>query len=273
MATNRTLPNTRENLACGPSGTGESICSAQSAKIMLAGLEALELLGIGWMVCSDSGHVLGTNRTVNDILRWQDGLAVMPDGVLHAPLGCSQPLDVVIRQAAETILSRDSESRGTALTVQRLGKRPLTIFVQPAHGVVKQDHAVPPADDLRLPAALLLILDSTLPVAATDADLHALFGFTPAETRLANLLMEGRALDACCLELGVCRSPARTHLRRMLKKARVSNQSQLVSVLLKSIGIARRPSRRTANHLPPGIDLSFEHPLPSLRSPTSTRPT
>src|SRR5207302_4654814 len=56
-------------------------------------------------------------------------------------------------------------------------------------------------------------------------------------TRLANLLMQGTSLEYCCAELGIRRPTACSHLRQLFKKTHVQRQSQLVSLLLKSIGL------------------------------------
>jgi DNA-binding CsgD family transcriptional regulator len=88
-------------------------------------------------------------------------------------------------------------------------------------------------------AVLVIIFDSALRVKAIDSDLRQLYGFTSTEARLANLLMEGKALESCCDQMGICRSTGCTHLRRLFKKTGVHRQGELVALLLKGIGLAR----------------------------------
>ena len=67
------------------------------------------------------------------------------------------------------------------------------------------------------------------------------------EASLANLLMEGKTVNECCDLLGIRRSTARTHLQHLFEKVGVQRQSELVSVLLKSIGlvrVGRKPVRK-----------------------------
>jgi hypothetical protein len=52
------------------------------------------------------------------------------------------------------------------------------------------------------------------------------------------LLMQGDELEECCRELAIRRSTGCTHLKRLFKKTGVHRQSQLVTLLLKSIGLA-----------------------------------
>jgi DNA-binding CsgD family transcriptional regulator len=63
------------------------------------------------------------------------------------------------------------------------------------------------------------------------------------EACLANLLMQGKALDECCSLLGIRRSTARTHLQHLFEKVGVQRQSELVSLLLKSIGLVGAATR------------------------------
>lgn len=212
--------------------------SANPSRLLGACLEALDVLGIGWLVCSDSGQLLGANRTAGEILNLRDGLALNADDVLCAPYGSSQPLNVAVQQAAQAGRRGEPGSHDAVLAVQRAsGKRALKLIVRSVRGLWTTT-GVPPL------AALVLILDSAAPARATAVDLRELYGLTLAETRLANLLMEGKDLEDCCKELGIAHSTARAHLKRVFKKTGVRHQSELVSLLLKSIGLARRSTRR-----------------------------
>jgi len=55
--------------------------------------------------------------------------------------------------------------------------------------------------------------------------------------------MEGKALDECCKILDIRRSTARTHLQHLFEKVGVQRQSELVSLLLKSIGLVGSAGR------------------------------
>jgi DNA-binding CsgD family transcriptional regulator len=101
------------------------------------------------------------------------------------------------------------------------------------------------------PATLLFILDPETSVETGEAELRQLYGLTTMEACLANLLMEGKALDECCTILNIRRTTARTHLQHLFEKVGVQRQSELVSLLLKSIGLVGAASKsaitRTAN--------------------------
>ena len=69
---------------------------------------------------------------------------------------------------------------------------------------------------------------------AVDIDFEMareLFGFTPAEARLAGGLAQGKLLNELEAELGISHNTARAHLRSMFVKADVNRQAQLVHLI------------------------------------------
>jgi DNA-binding CsgD family transcriptional regulator len=200
--------------------------------LLMAGFEALELLNIGLALTNLSGQVLLANRIAEQLLAGRDGIALTTHGVLRT-LRDSQPsLQELIRQAGSCTVPRKFESTESMLAVQRpSGKRPLTLLVRSAQRSLRPDSAGP--------AALVFVLDPELPVRAADDELRQLYGLTTTETRLANLLMEGKTLEECCEELGVRRPTVCSHLQHLFRKTGVQRQSELVSLLFKSIGLIR----------------------------------
>jgi DNA-binding CsgD family transcriptional regulator len=120
------------------------------------------------------------------------------------------------------------------------------------------------------PATLLFILDPETSVETVEAELRQLYGLTSMEACLANLLMEGKALDECCKILNIRRTTARTHLQHLFEKVGVQRQSELVSLLLKSIGLvgaANKPAiSRTANRKSTASESGEEPSYPACTS-------
>jgi DNA-binding CsgD family transcriptional regulator len=202
--------------------------------LLTAGLEALDLLNIGLMVCSAAAELLVANQTAEQILQAHDGLELDSDGTLAITHGETASLKNLVTRVAETTRGHESGSRDSAFAVQRAtGKRPLTLFVRAVN--TKTDTPVP-----NEAAVLVMILDSALPIETTEAELRQLYGLTATEARLANHLMEGLALEDCCEAMGIRRTTARMHLRNIFAKTGVRRQGELVSLLLKSIGLGPR---------------------------------
>jgi len=202
--------------------------------LLTAGFEALDLLNIGVVVCGSSGELLVTNDTAQEILRARDGLELDSQGVLCATYQSDRCLSDVIQEVARTARNGASGSIESAFAVRRpSGKRAFTLFVR----AVNAKNERPAAHEA---AALVMILDAALPVEATELELRQLYGFTSTEAQLANLLMEGMALEDCCDELGIRRTTVRMHLRNIFAKTGARRQGELVSLLLKSIGLGPR---------------------------------
>jgi DNA-binding CsgD family transcriptional regulator len=203
--------------------------------LLTAGFGALDLLNIGVVVCGSSGEMLVANDTAQEILRARDGLELDAQGVLCATCQSGASLAGVIQQVARTARNGvDNNNVDSAFAVRRPSrKRALTLFVRAVNA-----KAEPPADHEA--AALVMILDAALPVEATELELRQLYGFTSTEAQLANLLMEGMALEDCGDELGIRRTTVRMHLRNIFAKTGARRQGELVALLLKSIGLGPR---------------------------------
>ena len=217
----------------------------RSFHLMMAGFEALDLLNIGLAVTSASGHLLMANRTAENILETRDGLELTSRGRLRALNGLGSRFTEFLEDALKVGSREGSQAGDAVLAVPRpAGKRPLTVLVRSVHE--RSSKGGPMA-----PAALLFILDPGITVEAAESDLHELYGLTSSEARLANLLMEGKTLNECCDQLGIRRSTGRTHLQHLFEKVGAQRQSELVFLLLKSIGLVRATNKEKKSESPP----------------------
>ena len=226
-------------------GKGSRVTTESSNRrpyhLLIAGFEALDLVNVGLVVTSASGQLLLANRTAEQILKLCDGIELGPTGMVRTSLKCTPSLTTLM----ESVLKAGGTARDSVLAVRRpSGRRPLT-------AVVRAVEAATVESDPLTPATLLFILDPEISVETVEAELRQLYGLTSMEACLANLLMEGKALDDCCKILDIRRSTARTHLKHLFEKVGVQRQSELVSLLLKSIGLvgaaARSLPARTTN--------------------------
>jgi len=202
------------------------------SRVLSAGLEALELLNIGIAVTNNSRKLLFANHTAKQILFERDGLELAPDGTLSSLKRRSTPsLAELIRQVA--LAPAGHEPKDSFLAIRRRsGKRPLTVLVRSLTANIRHDNCGEPV-------VLVFIWDPELPVLDAESRLRQLFGLTSCEARLANLLMEGKTLEDCCDQLEIRTSTARMHLGNLFAKVGVQRQSQLVSLLWKSVGMVR----------------------------------
>jgi DNA-binding CsgD family transcriptional regulator len=82
------------------------------------------------------------------------------------------------------------------------------------------------------PAAVVFIGDPERKVEGVGSTLRALYGLTPAEAAVANLLLEGLRTDQLTDRLGITLFTARTHVKRVLSKVDARTQADLVRILL-----------------------------------------
>ncbi len=212
------------------------------AQLLTAGFAALDLLNIGVIVCGVTGEMLVANNTARAIVRARDGLELDAGGGLSATHDKNASLGDIIRRVAKTSGTGEAGTLDSAFALRRpSGKRALTLFVRAVNGV-------PETAGAQKGAVLVMILDAAVPVETTEAELRQLYGFTATEAQVANLLMEGRALEGCCEELGIRRSTVRMHLRNIFAKTGVRRQGELVSLLLKSIGLGPRITGKSRPH-------------------------
>jgi DNA-binding CsgD family transcriptional regulator len=202
--------------------------------LLMAGFEALDIVNVGLLVTSVDGQLLLANRTAERILKTRDGLELTPTGAVRTSLKSTPSLTTLMEMVAKP---NGCTTRDSVLPLRRpSGKRPLTAVVRAVDGVSA-------AADPMTPSTLLFILDPEIPIETVEAELRQLYGLTSMEACLANLLMQGKALDECCCLLGIRRSTARTHLQHLFEKVGVQRQSELVSLLLKSIGLVGAATR------------------------------
>jgi DNA-binding CsgD family transcriptional regulator len=204
------------------------------ASTLTAGLAALNLVNVGVIVINHSRRILFTNRTVQQILATQDGLAIADDFTLMGTTkSCRAQLTTALDRATSNGSNGSPLSKSTTVAVKRSsGKRPLTLLVR---ALVNCSSQINP----NCPAVVLFLLDPELPIAPDDDGLKQLYGLTNTEARLAHLLMEGNTVQDCCAQLAIRASTVRMHLGNLFAKTGVQGQSQLISLLLKSVGILR----------------------------------
>ncbi len=210
----------------------ETGITQESDLLLRVVLHAFDVLGMGWIACDASSHVLALNRTAESIVRNRDGLELDRNDVLRAAFEEKFSLAHAVRRAAESLRLKSSGEQDATFRVRRpSGEPPLTVLVCRIQGS-SLDGSGPPV-------ALVLTLDSSVRSKITDVDLYELYRLTSRESSLARLLMEGRTLKDCCCELDIDLSTGKTHLKNIFKKTRVRRQSDLIMLLYKGIGFAR----------------------------------
>lgn len=191
--------------------------------------EALDRLGQAVIFASGRGRVLQCNAAAERLLRRGDGLRLR-GGRLSA-------VDPATQQQLARLLCRPQEvgRDGTAgdspgLPVPRAGgQRPLLLSALPlsthAGRFVTEQASV-----------MLLVTDPTVPRELALDLLPAIYGFTPAEARLARALLAGDGLRAAAARAGMSYETGRWYLKVLLQKTHTRRQAELVARLHADLG-------------------------------------
>ncbi|HUH36612.1 MAG TPA: helix-turn-helix transcriptional regulator [Spongiibacteraceae bacterium] len=172
----------------------------------------------------DQRRLLQSNPVAERLLAQRDGIRVV-DGAVELARSTEQQHFKALVGAACDALHQGRAAIAQAMSISRSASpHPLNLVLRPMG-----------YDNQGKPLLALFISDPADKAEASQDVLAQLFRFTPAEARLAMLLANGHSLDAATAELGISRNTGRAHLRAIFAKTGVSQQTQLVSLLLKSV--------------------------------------
>ena len=184
---------------------------------MFAGLD---LLPIALFATGKDGHVLFQNRAATRLLRLSE-LVRTNEGVLEF---ASQLHNESLRKLIARAASGNRPPEGFHLS--RPSRKPLSVLVLSSAPKGLQERTAN--------TALVFISDPELPQQVDTAMLEDLFGFTPAEARVASLLMKGCDIEDVSAQLYISKHTTRNHMRRLFSKTNTRRQSDLVHTLLGS---------------------------------------
>ncbi len=195
-------------------------------RALAAARQALNYLSAGVVLTDIEGHVLETNELASEILDREDGLQIR-DGRLTA----TRTFDSA--KLAAGIAGRvPCGADGHLLIGRKGGARPHAVTIAPLDGG---------GDGARAQRIVMVLIVNPDWQTPSERSVSAFFGLSPAESRLATALMQGRKLADIARDNGVEVTTLRTQLSSILRKVGVERQVDLVRVL-SSIG-STRPHR------------------------------
>jgi DNA-binding CsgD family transcriptional regulator len=200
-------------------------------KARTEGMEAaLNMLTAGVVFLGTAGAVLLMNSRAEEVLNRRDGLLLT-----HGKLGAavyreSTHLQAIIVSAARTGSGKGLGAGGT-ISISRKEGRPLSVTVAPLR-------EFDPTLSKR-PAAVLFISDPDRNIAVPVDLLRRCYGLTPAEARLAMILVEGKSVKEAADICGVKHSTAKSQLKSIFVKTNVRRQGELIRLLLNTAGAVR----------------------------------
>lgn len=195
-------------------------------------LAALEDIGCGVVILDERAVATFCNRSARRTFSQNDGLKLRSRGPGASDarlLAAEAPAQKALERAIEECLRPDVEphdcSRG--VRISRPSKRP---------DYIVQINALATRVDLRAlgapGAAIVFISDPDSELVVEEALLRRLYALTPAESRLAQLLVNGETLAGAAKRLGISETTAKTQLQNLFWKTGTHRQPELVKLLL-----------------------------------------
>lgn len=183
----------------------------------------IDALNVGVVLVDDKCAVVHANTAASSMLG-ANGPIRLVRGRLHlAHPAARTALETAVSQAAAD--EAQMGQRGIAIPISRENGEPCVVHVLPLkRGEVRRGIAQNKA------AAALFIAPAATPLRLPAEALTLIYDLTPAETRVFELISEGRTQADIGQFLGVAASTVKTHLLRVFEKTGCRRQAELVKL-------------------------------------------
>jgi DNA-binding CsgD family transcriptional regulator len=169
-------------------------------------------------------RVIFSNRQAEAIVRTGDAIGLTNGKLSSVFPEQNQRLQAALADAVSTG-SGIGISAGSALLIDRKSEdNPLRVTMTPFHWTSRGISA-------QL-AALVFVSDPARKPQSRGAVLRALYGLTSAETRVADLLLQGLETRELAARSGLTLESARFQIKRVLSKTGARRQSELIKLML-----------------------------------------
>ena len=185
-------------------------------------------LSIGIITLDERGKVINQNRAAEKFLGQKDGIYVINDQLHLDNTNDKQKLNNYITEVIDA-QRKQLIPPVNAMTVERpSGAVHLELLIKP----LMVDQMV---ESAKTPHLMIFVSDPAKKYEIDIKMLRSLYKLTRAEAMLAKHLAAGDTLDQSAGSLGIARNTARAQLRSIFAKTGATQQSMLVSLILKSL--------------------------------------
>jgi DNA-binding CsgD family transcriptional regulator len=197
--------------------------------------EALNVSATGTLLTDAHGQVIFVNPAGRRVLKEGDGLSIRKGGLAVHDASARKALTAAIAMASRGQASDDADfEAATALIVPRQsGRQAYNLLVWP----LRVTPGVMPVD---LPSALIFMTDPVTGARPPLETVAAIYGFTPSETALASLLVEGLTLKEAADRLDITMNTVKTHVKQLFAKTNTRRQADLIRLALQFPPLAPR---------------------------------
>ena len=196
----------------------QALADADGLNASLAAL--LDSTAAGIVQIDRRRRIVAANDRALDLLRGQDGL-LDEDGFLRAPGPAD---DDRLQQLLARVLAPLPGASGSLALTRPSGSLPLVLHVIPR---TPREDGISPT----LAAALVLIVDPGARPPVDPALVQATLDISPAQSRVAAMLAEGRSVRDIAVAVGRSENTVRWHIRRIFEKHDITRLAQLVQLV------------------------------------------
>ncbi len=191
-------------------------------KSLFAG--ATNRFSVASIILGDKRLILEANSEADQLLQNSSDI-LRREGKLYLD---SAAADRKLQEITNSMLTGDPKlALAQAMSISRTGyEAPLCMVVKP----VRSNSAY--SGKAR---TIIYISDPEREMASSPKHLSELFGLTPTESKLALALANGASLEEASVGMKISKNTGRAHLRAIFSKTSVNQQSQLVSLILRSV--------------------------------------
>jgi DNA-binding CsgD family transcriptional regulator len=189
--------------------------------MLLAEQFALDHIGtvpLGFVALDETGRVIKVNEKARSLLHSSGAISIKQDRLAFVKSSDRALFDQHFRTASV-------ESVHCAMPVTRDHGPTLCLMIADARPYRGDDPAL---------SVVVFISDPMSKLSPSARRLRKFFGFTPAEGRLAVLLVRGATLNEAAVMMCTTVHTARAHLKSIFRKTSTNRQSELIYILLSS---------------------------------------
>ncbi|WP_141105740.1 response regulator transcription factor [Rhizobium sp. R693] len=184
-----------------------------------AALQAFDASGTAAFLLGSDGSVLRHNQRAQRLLG--DGLLIVSRHLLAADVKGNRELASLIHKATARVLPSAVEG-GLSAVIPRGERRPLLAEAMPTTGMI--------VDAFAATSAIVLVFDMEERPRMPEKRLSLLFGLTPAEARVASMLIAGDDVLTIAERTKITSETARAHVKAILSKSQTHKQSEFVAL-------------------------------------------
>jgi DNA-binding CsgD family transcriptional regulator len=174
---------------------------------------------------SKDARVIFANASAQRLLQHHDGLMTDRNGLRAVQSRDAAALRAFIASTAAQVGQVHSQSGGGLNVTRSNGLRPLQVWVSP----------IRPQQSAHLgerAVAAIYVTDPEQMPEKTEAVFIRLYGLTPAEAKVAAVIVRGRSGPQAAEELNLSYNTIKSHLKRIFAKTGTARQGDLIRLIV-----------------------------------------